>query len=154
MTSSDSESLPELFLDAKIVMSSDARLLAALRSAVGNLTLELGWSESDSRAITLAVDEAMTNKIRHACKGRADARIQIEFRTEPGALVFQLTDHGEPPDPEKLCARQKGSVVPGGLGTHIIRDVMDEVSYVTDDAGNHLILKKQLPHGSSPESLP
>lgn len=147
MTTPESRNRPDLCVEAKIVMSSDARLLAVLRSAIGSLTLELGWSESESRAITLAVDEAVTNKIRHACKGMADTRIQIEFRTEPGVLIFRLTDQGEPPNPERLCARQKGSAVPGGLGTHIIRDVMDEVSYTTTADGNHVIMKKYLPSG-------
>ncbi|MES1257537.1 MAG: ATP-binding protein [Acidobacteriota bacterium] len=134
-----------LYVDAKIVLSSDIRFLSALRHAVGELTLELGWSESESRAITLAVEEALTNKIRHAYKNRPDGRIQLEFRTEPGALVFRLTDQGEAPDPARICARRRESLSPGGLGTHIIRDVMDQVVYQTTGEGNRLTMTKYLP---------
>jgi hypothetical protein len=35
----------------------------------------------------------------------------------------------------------------GGFGTHIIRDVMDEVVYRTVDEGNELILTRYLPGG-------
>ena len=134
-----------LFVEAKIVMSSDVRFLALMRHTIGNLTVELGWNDSESRAITLAVEEALTNKIRHAYRNRSDGRIQLEFRTEPDALVFRLTDRGEAPDPAKLRARERDSLTPGGFGTHIIHDVMDKAVYQTTEEGNQLILTKYLP---------
>jgi anti-sigma regulatory factor (Ser/Thr protein kinase) len=134
-----------LHIDAKIVMSSDARILSMVRQAIRNLTLEIGWNDADSNAITLAVEEALTNKIRHAYGNRPDGRIQFDFRIERGALVFELTDQGKAPDPRRICAREAGSLTPGGLGTHIMRDVMDEVAYQTNNSGNLVILTKFLP---------
>jgi len=133
----------ELFIDARIVMSSDVRMLPTVRHAIGHLTLELGWNESESRAITLAVEEALTNKIRHAYKNRSGERIQFEFRTEPEALVIRLTDQGEPPDPSRICGARHDVLQPGGFGTHIIRDVMDQVTYQTGEQGNQLTLTKR-----------
>ena len=135
----------DLFLEAKIVMSSNVRFLSTMRHTIGNLTVEMGWDDSDSRAITLAVEEALTNKIRHAYKNKPNGRIQLEFSIELGALVFRLTDQGEPPDPDKVCARRAESLTPGGFGTHIIRDVMDKVIYQTVEEGNQVILTKYLP---------
>jgi len=141
----------ELFIEARIVMSSNVRFLSAMRNAITNLAMEMGWNDSESRAITLAVEEGLTNKIRHAYRNRPDGRIQFEFRTEPGALVFRLTDQGEAPDPEKICAtREEESLTPGGFGTHIIRGVMDKVIYQTVDEGNQLILTKYLPDDRKP----
>ena len=137
--------MTELYVEARIVMSSDVRMLRTMRHTVEILAEELGWNESESRAITLAVEEALTNKIRHAYRNRTDGRIEFEFRTEPDALVFRLTDQGEPPDLQRICARQPESAAPGGFGTHIIRDVMDESVYQTVDEGNRLILTKYLP---------
>lgn len=134
----------EPFIEAKIVISSDVRFLAAIRHTIGNLTAVLGWNDSESQAITLAVEEALTNKIRHAYKNRPVGRIQFEFRTEPHALVFQLTDQGEPPDPARICAR-RDTLQAGGFGTQIMKDVMDKVVYRTTEEGNHVILTKYLP---------
>jgi anti-sigma regulatory factor (Ser/Thr protein kinase) len=145
MTQPEPAHRAELFVEARIVMSSNVRFLCAMRNTIGNLTVEMGWNDSESRAITLAVEEALTNKIRHAYRNRPDGRIQFEFRTEPDALVFRLTDQGEAPDPEKICAREDESLTPGGFGTHIIRGVMDKVIYQTVDEGNQLILTKYLP---------
>jgi anti-sigma regulatory factor (Ser/Thr protein kinase) len=146
MIDSQSEGPAELYVEARIVMSSDVRFLSAMRHTIGNLTMELGWSDSESRAITLAVEEALTNKIRHAYRNRSNGRIEFEFRTEPDALVFRLTDRGEAPDPARICARERDSLEPGGFGTHIIRDVMDKVVYQTGEEGNQLVLTKYLPN--------
>jgi serine/threonine-protein kinase RsbW len=135
----------DLYIEAKVVLSADVRFLAAMRHTVGSLTAVLGWNDSESRAITLAVEEALTNKIRHAYGNRPEGRIQFQFRTEPGALVFQLTDQGEPPDPARICARERDSLQAGGFGTHIMKDVMDQVVYRTTEEGNHVILTKLLP---------
>ena len=132
------------YIEAKIIISADVRFLAAIRHTIGNLTVALGWNEEESQAITLAVEEALTNKIRHAYRNRPAGLIQFEFRTEPDALVFQLTDQGEPPDPAKICAR-RDSLQPGGFGTQIMKDVMDKVVYRTTEQGNQVILTKHLP---------
>lgn len=142
----------DLFVDAKILISSHARLLPVLRLAIWNLALDLGWDDSESRSITLAVEEALTNKIRHAYGNRTDGRIQIEFRTDPRALVFRLTDQGEAPDTSRFCLREEDSLTVGGLGTQIIRDVMDEVTYQTVAEGNQVILTKYLPGRKTPEA--
>jgi len=138
----------ELYFEARIVISTDVRILAAMRHTIGDLTAVLGWNDTESQAITLAVEEALTNKIRHAYRNRPDGRIQFEFRTEPDALVFLLTDQGEPPDPAKICA-QRDSMQVGGLGTHIMKDVMDKVVYRTTEEGNQVILTKHLPKNTN-----
>ena len=134
----------ELYFEARIVISTDVRILAAMRHTIGDLAAVLGWNDSESHAITLAVEEALTNKIRHAYRNRPDGRIQFEFRTEPDALVFQLTDQGEPPDPAKICAPRDG-LQPGGFGTQIMKDVMDKVVYRTTAQGNQVVLTKYFP---------
>jgi anti-sigma regulatory factor (Ser/Thr protein kinase) len=134
----------ELYFEARIVMSTDTRFLTAIRHAIGNLTMVLGWSDAESLEITLALEEALTNKFRHAYKNRSDGRIQFQFRTVPDAVVFQLTDQGEPPDPARICA-PRDSLQAGGFGTHIMKDVMDTVVYRTTEEGNQVILTKYLP---------
>lgn len=141
----DPASAASLYIDARVVLSADVRFLAAMRHTIGSLTAVLGWNDSESYAITLAVEEALTNKIRHAYPNRPEGRIQFQFRTEPDALVFQLTDQGEAPDPARICARERDSLEPGGFGTHIMKDVMDQVVYRTNEEGNHVILTKRLP---------
>ncbi|HTX37506.1 MAG TPA: ATP-binding protein [Bryobacteraceae bacterium] len=125
-------------------MVSDARYLPVVRGAVGALTAAIGWDEVECRAIVLALDEAIANVIRHAYRGRSDGLIELQCRESTDGLEISMLDTGEPPDPSKICAREVGGDQPGGLGTHIIRNVMDSVSYQRTESGNRFLAAKRL----------
>ncbi len=126
------------------VMSSDTRNLPIVRATVGQLAAAYGCDEAEARAITLAVDEALANVIRHAYGGRGDGRIELQCRVGEDELQFRLRDTGDAPDPTRICAREVGCDKIGGLGTHIIRDVMDSVSYQTSADGNWFTAVKRI----------
>jgi anti-sigma regulatory factor (Ser/Thr protein kinase) len=126
------------------VMSSEARHLPIVRATVAQLASVAGCDEAESRAVTLAIDEALANVIRHAYHGRADGSIELRCQCGADELQFQIRDTGDPPDPACLCAREIGSDKIGGLGTHIIKDVMDSVSYRTSAEGNWFTAAKRL----------
>ena len=126
-------------------MCSQALCLPIIRATVNQLAVAAGWDESGARSITLAVDEALANVIRHAYHGRTDGRIELQIRAADGELQFRMRNDGDPPDPARICAREIGCDKIGGLGTHIIRDVMDTVSYESGPEGNWFIAGKRLP---------
>jgi len=125
-------------------MCSDARCLPIVRAAVTQVAVMVGWSESESRCITMAVDEALANIIRHAYHSRSDARIELHCRAGEDQLEIRIRDTGDPPDRSKICAREVGCDRIGGLGTHIITDVMDTVSYESASDGNWFTAVKRL----------
>ena len=131
-------------LSLKFVMPSDPRYLPVVRGAIGPLAAAIGWGESDCLAITLALDEALANIIRHAYHSRADGLIELECSESADGLEVALLDKGEAPDRTKICARAVACDQPGGLGTHIIRKVMDSVSYELSDKGNRFVARKTL----------
>jgi len=127
------------------VVPSDPRILSVIRAAVGELCLVYGLPGEECRGITLAVDEALANIIRHAYRGAADQPIEVACEARADRLEFTLLDQGEPPDPARLAPHPLDSVSLGGRGTHIIRMVMDEVCYQQVPRGNQLRLRKLLP---------
>jgi anti-sigma regulatory factor (Ser/Thr protein kinase) len=131
-------------LQLKFAMPSDPRYLPVVRGAIAPLAAVIGWDESECRAITLAVDEALANVIRHAYHSRADGLIELECRESADGLEITLLDKGDAPDRSKICARELGCDQPGGLGTHIIRKVMDRVSYEVSPDGNRFVASKLL----------
>jgi anti-sigma regulatory factor (Ser/Thr protein kinase) len=92
----------------------------------------------------MAVDEALANVIRHAYQGQADGPIELHFRAADDTLEIRMRDSGAAPDRSKICAREVGCDKIGGLGTHIIRDVMDTVSYESSTEGNWFTATKRL----------
>jgi len=132
-------------------LPSDPAYLPVIRSAVERLCTVFGWNESEARSITLAVEEAITNVIRHAYHNRPDNLIEVACEEKEATLEFLVSDTGDAPDPAKICARRRESSVAGGMGTHIIRDVMDTVDYRRSGTTNQLLMTKRLkptPEGS------
>jgi anti-sigma regulatory factor (Ser/Thr protein kinase) len=131
-------------LKFRIRMASDPRLLSVVRSAVSELAAIFGFEGEQCRSITLAVDEALSNIIRHAYKNRCDQDIELNCLAHSDYLEFSFVDHGEPADRSRVCAQPLDDTGLGGRGTHLIRQVMDEVSYEQVPEGNRLTLKKYL----------
>jgi serine/threonine-protein kinase RsbW len=128
----------------KFTIPSDPRYLCVVRGAIGPLAAVIGWDESECRAITLALDEALTNVIRHAYHNCSDGLIELECRESADGLEITLSDNGDAADRSKICAREIGCDQPGGLGTHIIKKVMDRVSYEVSPEGNRFVASKIL----------
>ncbi|SRR5260370_18964489 len=139
----------------RLELLSDPAVLCAVRGAVERLTESFGFSPSECRAVTRAVDEALTNIIRHAYCGRADQPIEliisaIHERTIPGrtspqdveGLEIVLCDRGPAIKPEQMCMRALEEVRPGGLGLHFIQQSMDIVEYTRAKGTNRLRLVK------------
>jgi len=132
-------------------------MLCVVRNALSELTAKLGFSEPDCRAVVLAVDEALTNIIRHAYLGDPEQPIEASFRRiqapqdgkSMDALEIVLEDSGVTP-PEKMCGRALDDVRPGGLGLHFIRESMDTVEFSRNNGRNQLRLVKIL-HAQGPQ---
>ncbi len=132
-------------LKFQMSMPSDPRLLAVVRSAVAEFAAIWGFEDEKCRSIALAIDEALSNVIRHAYKNRCDQEIELNCQAHADCLEFIFTDCGESADPAKFCGQPLDAVALGGRGTHLIRQIMDEVRYEPLDGRNRLCLKKRLP---------
>ena len=136
---------PDGPLKFQMKLTSDPRLLPVVRGTVAQLAGALGFEDSQCRKITLAVDEALSNVIRHAYKNECNHEIEINCEAKEDCLEFTFVDRGEPADPARICSQPLNEVALGGRGTHLIRQIMDEVSYDRLDDHNRLRMKKYRP---------
>ena len=136
----------------KLEFPSNPELLCAVRGAMERLTERMGFSESECRSVTRAVDEAVTNIIHHAYRGQPNHPIVLTCYRLPKAvgselaqgLEIVLEDQGEPPDPGRLRGRSLDEIKPGGLGLHYIRESMDVVEFSRSGGTNQLRLVRRL----------
>lgn len=127
-------------------LTSDPPLLSVMRAAVSKVCEIAGFHQMDTSKIILAIDEACSNIIRHAYKGKSGQRIQITCKIKPTKLEFILEDEGEPADVKKIKSRPLNEIRPGGLGVYIITSVMDKVKYSDgNEMGNRLFMQKTIP---------
>jgi anti-sigma regulatory factor (Ser/Thr protein kinase) len=144
----------------KLDFRSDPSMLCVVRGAIERLTEVTGFSAADSRSITRAVDEAITNIMRHSYKNHPGKEIVLQvLRLKPSArpdrgdgLVFLLCDRGPAVDPAKMQGRPLDEIKPGGLGLHFIRQSMDIVEFKRARGGNLLRLVKYLQPAAQPEA--
>lgn len=145
--------------DIRIEMLSNPLYLSGARELVGSVARRLGFSELACGQIALAVDEALCNIIRHGYDRRPDGLIWLSLwpvhgeNGSPGGLKIVLEDEARQIDPSAIRGRDLDDVKPGGLGVHIIREVMDEARYEKRDGhGMKLTMVKKIgPDGSGPE---
>jgi serine/threonine-protein kinase RsbW len=133
-----------------LALYSNPRLLSVVRGAVERLTETLGFPAVQCRSITRAVDEALTNIVRHSYSNRLDQPIAMYFRRTQRrydgevqqGLEILLCDRGPAVDLSKLRGRPLEEIRPGGLGLHLIHQAMDTVEFTRKGPTNRLRLVK------------
>jgi sigma-B regulation protein RsbU (phosphoserine phosphatase) len=108
--------------------------LSAIRAAVGGAARALGCGESMVGDVVLAVDEACQNIIRHAYKG-SEGDILVHLDRDSDRLVIRLMDFAPAVDVAKIQPRPLDEIRPGGLGTHLMRSIMDKVDFLAPPPG-------------------
>jgi sigma-B regulation protein RsbU (phosphoserine phosphatase) len=121
---------PEAAQLLQLRFRAQADRLKDVRAAVRDAVTRGGCTASCTRDVVLAVDEACQNIIRHAYEGDAEGEIVLEIERQDDQLVFWLRDFAPRVDVSKIAPRDLDDVRPGGLGTHLIRQVMDEAGFV------------------------
>lgn len=129
----------------KLVVPSDPRFLSIARAAVSEACAICGLGEEVCKGVTLAVDEALANVIRHAYKNRHDQEMELDCEANSERIVFRLFDQGEPPDPARICGEPLNDTSLSGRGTHLMRAIMDEMIYEQSQGKNVLRLVKRIP---------
>ena len=102
------------------------------------------------RSVNVALDELLNNTIAYGFAGRGgEVTVEVELGTD--RLTVTLTDDGRPFDPFGTAAPDTRRSVEerqiGGLGIHLVRRMMDEVSYQRRADRNVVVLAKLLAGG-------
>jgi len=98
--------------------------------------------------INLALDELFTNIISYGFADTSEHMIRVRISAENDLLTVVLEDDGIPFNPvERLspelpCTLEECKV--GGLGIHLVKNLMDEVVYSRCGNKNVLTLKKTI----------
>ncbi|MFQ5676101.1 MAG: ATP-binding protein [bacterium] len=130
----------------EIKLPSDPQFLKIIRSGIAHISEICGFSHEEANAITIAVDEAASNIIKHTYNGEKNNVIVVNFKILVDRLEVVLRDFGKKVDPQKIKSRNLDEIRPGGLGVHLMKSAMDVVTYDNSvEVGNQLTMIKYLP---------
>ena len=121
--------------------------LPHIRKFIQDFLIEKKLEEDLLYKIILAVGEAVMNIVQHAYNGGdASKKIKVDLSLINETLTLDFFDEGIKADPTKIKPRKLEEIRPGGLGTHFIKMVMDDIQWgeSNDNWINHLTLKKKI----------
>jgi anti-sigma regulatory factor (Ser/Thr protein kinase) len=129
-------------------VANDLAGLARLAERVEGFGAAQRLPASVINALNVVVDEAVSNAINHGYDAGVRGEIAVRLRRAPDGVSVEVEDDGKPFDP--LQAPPPDLSLPlerrpiGGLGIHLIRNLMDEVSYARVGGRNVLKMVKHL----------
>ena len=98
-------------------------------------------------SLNLALEEAVTNVVLYAYPEGTEGDVIIDAAVTDKALTFTITDTGKPFDPTARPDVDINAGVEerpvGGLGIHLVRQIMDDVRYERRGNKNVLIITKK-----------
>ena len=127
-----------------VTIPADLESTETVLEGVDHMLEGKGWDEQDALKVRLALDEALTNAVRHGCDNDPSKHIQclVSFDDE-GEIVIVVRDPGTGFDPEAvpnpLQPANLGKL--GGRGVFLINQLMDAVEY--SDQGRQVSMRKR-----------
>jgi len=126
-------------------LAADSHQIPPFRNELKSLLPTIGFNEKQTGEVLLAVDEALTNIIRHAYQGKS-GKIKVTLEDDRDRVKVSIQDFGEPFNPLNMPDPDLPLKKPGGLGVFLIKNLMDEVEYERQSQNAnllHLIKYKQ-----------
>jgi sigma-B regulation protein RsbU (phosphoserine phosphatase) len=104
------------------------------------------------RKMNVVFEELLSNIVSHAYRDEGEHTIDLRAELSADRLAITITDDGRPFNPFTSAAPDTAVSMEerqmGGLGIHLVRNMMDEVSYSRRTDKNVVILVKHLEAGS------
>ena len=133
-------------LELKIVNRLEE--IARVSDAINSFAERHGLDPKTRRQLNVVFDELLNNTISYGYEDDDEHEIELTIAVSGGRLYATISDDGKPFNPFDSTAPDTDLAVEdrpiGGLGVHLVRHVMDSVSYERRGANNVVLLEKQL----------
>jgi serine/threonine-protein kinase RsbW len=131
----------------RMTIGADRSEIARVNAAFAKFADLHTLPASVRRSLQIALDELLSNTIDYGFVGQAT----VELEAAGDRVTLRMTDDGRPFDPFAVAAPDASLPLEerrsGGLGIHLVRGMMDEVSYQRQAGRNVVVLTKLLSGG-------
>jgi serine/threonine-protein kinase RsbW len=133
--------------DFSITILSQTQLLKMVVELTRHIATLFNFSLAEAQKISLAIDEAVTNVIKHSYGNDPGQEIKIDYFLADGGVRIRIFYRGLPPeisDEEVNISRMIKKKRKGGLGVKLMKTIMDSVTYSTKNGENCCEMTKWL----------
>lgn len=131
--------------DLHLKLEADPERLSDITDAIEELGERQDWRPDFLFRMNLVLEEMALNVMTHGREAGA-SELEVIVACETDNVIIEISDDGAPFDP------LQGAPVPdpdaslddrpvGGLGIHLVREMMDEVSYRYEDGRNRVLMR-------------
>ena len=129
--------------ESEICIPSDTSEGQAVQQQIVGRLQELDFSVRDVFAVQLALEEAITNAIKHGNQGNPKKQVRIAWRIDSDRIRVEIEDEGAGFDPKHLPdpTTEENLEKPSGRGVMLIREFMSLLEF--NERGNMMVMEKE-----------
>ena len=128
-------------------MPADASQLAELNRFLREFWRAADLEPAGLETFELALEEIFLNVVMHGSRPGSAPRVEVSLSLDADVVTMTVEDDGPHFDPLSLPAPDVTASLAhrrvGGLGVHLVRNLMDAVSYARPAGRNQLTMSKR-----------
>jgi sigma-B regulation protein RsbU (phosphoserine phosphatase) len=132
----------------EITFTNDLGDIDRVNEAFEKFAARQGLPDRVRRSIKIVFDELLNNIISYAFDDEEEHVLEVRVESAPEKITVTISDDGASFDPFGRAEPQVDLPIEerdlGGLGIHLVRQLMDEVSYTRYDDQNVAVLVKHV----------
>jgi len=133
----------------RLVLRSELSEIRRLRELVEQFGSRHGLPSDIVFQMNLALEEILTNIISYGLRGKEGHPVEVELGIDGDEISARVEDDGAPFDPTELPPPDIEAPLEkrraGGLGVHLVRELMDDLAYSRKGNKNILTIRKRIP---------
>ena len=130
----------------EIVIRNSIAELANLRDGLERIGAELGVPGKPLMQLQVALDEIASNVIKYGWPDGGNHKLCVRISGQQDRIEVEIVDDGREFDPRQAPPSEPqpaGRRQPGGLGIHLIKQLVDRLEYKRVGGRNRTVMTKQ-----------
>ena len=132
----------------RLTLPNDIETIPQLNEFIDGFCEQRDIDNDITMSLNLAIEEAVVNVMNYAYPEGTVGYVDIDVEADDNYVTFVISDTGKPFNPtqkdEVNIALSVEERPIGGLGIHLVRQIMDSINYERTDGKNVLTLRKKI----------
>ena len=135
-------------MNIALILKNDLSEIERLAKAVVEFGKENNLASHIIDDVRLILEEIVSNILTYGFDDESDHQVTVQIDLRGDVLVIEVKDDGNPFDPMDYCSTDVEKPFDereiGGMGIHLVRNLVDELDYRQEQEMNTLVMKKRL----------